>query len=130
MHSKELINAYRETDYIIYESEMPIRIGEIYDVSSLGGTKGAFITAENPGSVALCNEENKARMEDLIKEVKSKGYKFYKGEGKTRNDDWTPENSIFIVDIEKKDALDLASKYEQNAIVWVEGNKPAELVFL
>ena len=130
MPSKDLIKAYQQTDYVIYESDTSIRIGEIFDVTSLGGKKGAFVTAENPGSVALCNEENKARMEDLIRDIKSKGFKYFEGEGKPRNDEWTPENSIFILDIDKKDALDLASQYEQNAIVWVQKDNPAELVFL
>jgi hypothetical protein len=42
--------------------------------------------------------------------------------------EWEPEHGFFAIDLAEPEAVDLAAKYEQNAIVIAEKGRPARLV--
>lgn len=76
----------------------------------------AFITAYNPHSTVQSDEKNAASHLDLCKRLMSKGYVFFEGEGCA--DGWPSEKSVFILGIDKKQAIKLGSAFNQNAILF------------
>jgi hypothetical protein len=87
-----------------------------------------FITAHNPASKELPEEENRARQSDLEDEIRSRTLQFFPGEGQGETGNWS-EQSILIIDINRPDAEQLARKYGQNAIVYGSRGNAAELIW-
>ena len=128
-----LLEAYKNTKYKVFEPTITIEIGKFnQDLNTLllkhKSNEWAFITAYNPFSRVLTNEENKIRHEEL-KEL-TKSYVFFEGHGVGEDPTWEPELSLFIIGISKDDASIIGKKYEQNAIVCGEINNPPELLIL
>ena len=124
-----LLEAYKNTKYKVFEPTITIEIGKFnQDLNTLllkhKSNEWAFITAYNPFSRVLTNEENKIRHEEL------KEYVFFEGHGVGEDPTWEPELSLFIIGISKDDASIIGKKYEQNAIVCGEINNPPELLIL
>ena len=74
----------------------------------------AFLTAWNPQSKVLSNDENLRRNLELTEDLSDYDYilGFGKGEG------WPAEESFFIPNIDFEKAMNLAQKYDQNAFVY------------
>lgn len=134
--NKELIQDYKNTDYIIYPNDvfkkgLVIRIDQntpeldIY-LKSISLNSWVFITAYNPFSREESDEINHKNQKDLISEIKN-DYRYFEGEGKGNNTDWKAEKSILILGISKEKALELKNKYSQNAVVFGELNNRAKL---
>lgn len=129
----ELINAYNNTEYQVYNPPMVIEIGiknqELNDLlSSLNLTTWAYITAFNPFSKSLSKEENLKRHKEL--RVKIANYKFYEGEGVGEDKTWEPEISCLVVGISHEEAIYIGNFFEQNAIVIGDINGVPELKML
>jgi hypothetical protein len=131
----ELIDAYRNTDFIIEASagELIMRCGENNDaiddlLSSLKESECAFITAHNPGSVKLADSENAHRHQMLLREVIGMGYPHLPGRGVGRDSTWEPEESLFITGISRTQAQKLGHAFGQIAIVVKMLGHPADLV--
>jgi hypothetical protein len=127
----ELINAYTNTEYRVYNPPMVIKIGfenqELNDlVHSLNKTSWAYITAFNPFSKSLSKEENLKRHKEL--KVKIANYKFFEGEGVGEDKTWEPEISCLVVSHEE--AIAIGNFFEQNAIVMGDINGVPELKML
>jgi hypothetical protein len=124
--SQELINSYHKTTYIVYSTEkfekLELRIN-IYNpllddlIQKYKWKNWAFITAFNPFSRQLNENENLERHRQLIKEINGKNYLYYPGEGKPDQGEWQSELSLFIPDIPVQELNKLLEKYEQNAAV-------------
>lgn len=117
---KELINAYNNTQYKVYNPSLVIKIGvknlELNDLlKPLNATTWAYITALNPFSKSLSKDENLKRHEDL--KVKIQNYTYFEGEGVGEDKTWEPEISLLIVGISHEEAVEIGKLYEQNAIV-------------
>jgi hypothetical protein len=125
---------YLQTNYIVQdgESQLVFRIGET-NVDELlnhyDATSWAFITAYNPFSMQLSIAENEARQSELIGLVKSKNLRFLEGFGECTTPDWEHEMCLFIFNIELGLAIELAKKYEQNAIVYGELSGVPKLIW-
>jgi hypothetical protein len=129
----ELINAYNNTEYKVYNPPMVIKIGfenqELIDlVHSLNKTTWAYITAFNPFSKSLSIEENLKRHNEL--KVKVASYKFFEGEGVGEDKTWEPEISCLVVGISPEEAIVIGNYFEQNAIVIGDINGVPELKIL
>jgi hypothetical protein len=116
----ELINAYKNTDYKVYQPDLVLKIGvknqELdHLLSSLKATTWAYITAFNPYSKTLSKAENLKRHEKL--KTKISNYQFYEGEGIGEDKNWEPEISLLIIGIPHQEAMDIGKFFEQNAIV-------------
>ena len=136
MLDPKLIEAYQKTAFVVDgpDGEITLHLGrmsqEIDDLLSTHGAMGcAFITAWNPRSVRLEPEENSERYTRLIERVCQLGYPFFLGRGVGESKDWTPEESVLVIGIERSLALDLGYKFGQNAIVFKEITQVAELLF-
>ena len=133
MITKELIQAYKATCYSILNPKIDIYLEKENEalqsfLKEESFDSWCFITAWNPFSNALSAEENKAlnkKLEaDLIK------YDVFPGAGKDTLGKWSPEISFFVGNISKEQAMFLGKKYEQNAIVFGDAQKKADLVIL
>ena len=87
--SKELINAYKKTNYEVF-TEQPFklnidifseRLSLIYKENSV--ETACFITAYNPFSEKLTLEDNKAFQEKLLQNIIHSGNQFFEGIGAT-----------------------------------------------
>jgi Protein of unknown function (DUF3293) len=125
---------YLETNYIVQdgESQFVFRIGETNVDELLNryeATSWAFITAHNPYSRQLSIAENETRQSELTDLVKSKNLRFVEGFGECTTPGWEHEMCLFIFNIELTLAIELAKKYEQNAIVYGELGGVPQLIW-
>ncbi len=130
---KALIEAYKNTKYKIFEPNIIIEIGKSnQDLDNLllihNSNEWAFITAYNPYSRVLTNDENRMRHEEL-KEL-TKAYITFEGHGVGEDPAWEPELSLFIMGISKEESSLIGEKFEQNAIVYGKTNSEPELIIL
>lgn len=130
---KELIQAYKETSFNVYEPMLTIKVEEINkELDRLlkvnNCVEWAYITAWNPYSEitdAKLNELNNDQLRnDLI------GYSVFDGEGVGSDPSWEPEKSYLILGITLDDAILIGKKYRQNAIVAGKINEPAQLIWI
>lgn len=133
MVDPKLIDAYNLTEYHVFDPEIILRIGEhspLLDslLDQYHQQEWAFITAFNPQSVILPDDENKLRHAQLKEAVKK--YKSFEGEGVGENPPWKPEQSLLVIGISKTDASNIGIAFDQNAIVVGRIHSPAELLLL
>ena len=127
----ELIKKYLDTDYFISDDPpLMLKIGEQNDdakilLASFNTNDGAFITAWNPRSAILKDQENDDRQAALLAEIEMRHLNYLVGYGE--RGDWR-EYSFFILGIGRECASELAQQFEQNAYVWVDANGLPELV--
>ena len=133
----KLIEAYQTTTYFVHPlgKKIGIRIGNLHpDLDSFlvlhNAQEWAFITAYNPGSKILSETENEKNQKDLEKMISNARYIFFQGEGIGADSLWPPEKSILALGISQKVAEDFAQQFGQNAIVFGEIGKKAELLLI
>lgn len=129
----ELINAYKNTSYNVFDPPISIKIDtqnpeldallERYDL-----THWAYVTALNPFSELLTAEENEERHKQLNKRLNE--YLYFEGEGVGTDAFWNPEKSFLILGISMKDAAKLGIYFQQNALVVGKLKDVAELLLL
>ena len=127
----ELINAYKETDFIVYDPAIVIKVSQansLLDELLLKNqaTVWAYITAWNPYSELTDKNLNEERNDQLHKDIRP--YKFFEGEGVGRDPSWEPEKSFLILGISREEAIRFGKKYRQNAIVVGNIYEAAELL--
>lgn len=127
----DLITAYNEAEYHVNGFSEPIYIGkhseDAYNVLSKNNlTEWAYITAYNPMSRSLEEEENIRRNSELRKLVND--YIVIEGEGQDKQKEWPAEKSFFIAGISLDNAKSLAVTYGQRAIVYGQLEQPATLI--
>jgi hypothetical protein len=115
-------------------AELRLRVDEFHpDLDALlcehGTEQWAYITAWNPASEPLAEEENQTRQSKLEQELSAAGYSLFQGEGKPDEDDWDPEQSVLVAGISRQEAVRYGVKYGQNAIVCGRIGEAAELVW-
>ncbi|MBU6159130.1 MAG: DUF3293 domain-containing protein [Bacteroidetes bacterium] len=129
----DLIKAYTETNFTVYEPAIVIRVGQINSrldelLSQSNETSWAYITAWNPYSEPTDKQMNEERNEQLRNDIIH--YKFFDGEVVGTDPTWGPEKSFLIIGINKDEAITIGKKYRQNAIVAGKINEPAELLWI
>lgn len=127
---------YLETDYYTEgDHSFKISIGKKTDeldayLKHKGYDSWAFISAENPASIPLAESENLTRRLQLESFLNRESYEYIQGKGKSKTGDWPAENSLLILNISKQKALNLSKEFGQNAFVFAEIGKPAEMVWV
>ncbi len=115
-----LMEAYTGTLYHSFEG---LQI-EIDKIPSLHGrpvqVKGGFLTAFNPWSTPLSEEENTKRHLTLVEHCQTNHWTYQEGEGQDRNKIWPAERSLWIEHISFTQAYALAKAFDQLAFVWVD----------
>ena len=130
----QTIRAYCETDYRV-EGERPLtlRVGIqspqlLSEFDRRGARSGAFITAFNPYSVPLGEEDNELRDRNLLLLLKAKGYQSTAGIGLHPSNGWPGEKSQMVWGITREDALEIAASFQQNAFIWSGEQGTPELI--
>lgn len=121
----ELERAYAATVYRVFlpGGICDLRPGEPSEtlrcwLENSGVREFAVLTACNPGSRRLTagdNAERQARLEIALLEA---GYEPYAGENLSGADDWPVEEACFVAGLPLADALALAGRFGQNAILY------------
>jgi hypothetical protein len=116
--------AYLATSYVADTpvGRLALRVGKASPeldrlLAAAGATAWAFVTACNPGSRRLSDAENAGRTQRLRDEVEWSAYAVYRGEGVGDAGDWPPEAGVLILGMAEAEALELARRYGQAAIV-------------
>jgi len=133
---EELNKAYLDTNYVAdcEGTRVLIRIGEIPEsLDPILNLKNqdywTFITAYNPYSQELTEKENKARQAALKARLSENNWIHFDGYGEAPNGEWPPEPSLLVLGIARTDAINLATEFQQNAIVCGRKKAIAELVW-
>ena len=122
----ELFRAYQSTEYrVLADEPFSMYVGkrclEIKRLFEKRLVKSAvFITAFNPRSEKLSDEENVALLFQMEQEIKAMGYQVIDGIGIGQDSvtAWT-EQSLLALGMTESEADSLSSRYEQNAYVLV-----------
>jgi len=136
MINPELMKSYKSADYHVDATpSFILKIGmhspeleSIYKTSHKHSA--AFITAFNPYSQEISNQENKDRNHKLEELIQSLHFDYIHGEGKCGDGEWDGEESFLIFGISEKQASGIGEKFEQNAIIWCDKNAIPQLLLL
>ena len=138
-HSKlasELISAYELTNFHVKaEPAFTLNVGKVSEelkalfkqnkVSNV-----AFITAWNPYSKSLSDEENQARNDQLKNELIIRSLKFIDGFGQDPLGQWSGEDSFLVLGIDLEASKKFGIQFEQNAIIWSDSDAIPKLILL
>ena len=132
----DLIGAYEVTNFHVRaEPAFTLNVGKVSkELKALlkqnNVTSASFITAWNPYSKSLSDEENKARNNELKNELIIRSLKFIDGFGQDQLGQWSGEDSFLVLGIELEASKKLGSQFEQNAIVWSDKDAIPQLILL
>lgn len=128
--------AYRATTYAASDGSerLAIRIGaRCAALDALLAARGhdawAYLTAHNPGGQAADPAANAAAQARLEAELAAAGRPFLRGASHADAGDWPPEPSVLVLGLARAEALAIARRYGQEALVAGRRGAPAELVF-
>ena len=131
--TKEILEAYRSTTYVVDGGRVAMRIDEYSDslartCADFGVRTAAFITAWNPFSRPLGIADNRALNASLESDIRSRNLQFLDGEGVAGDgSDWK-EASFLVLGITRDEAYALGVAYQQNAIVFAGEDAVPRLV--
>lgn len=136
-HLAILDEAYKKTLYEVFTNEGTIQLRVNHRNLELDqllyqyqAATWALITAYNPYSHLLDLHENHQRHQNLINILQQMRLPILHGVGRDESDQWPPEDSLFIVDISRENAITLGQQFSQNAILYGELEHPPELIWL
>ncbi len=132
--------AYRATSYQAECPDVPggrlsIRIGARHPqvdawLDRVGVDCWSYLSAENPGSVAVPPAENRRRTALLRQWLEASGKPFLAGQAVADDGGWPPEVSFLVGGLSEAEALALAAQCHQNAFVCAGRGGIARLVWL
>lgn len=130
----ELERAYHQTTYAA-AVDLRLRIGQrnaLLDalLDERGIDAWAYLSAYNPGSRPVGDEENRAAQQRLIDLVRERGLAWYVGAGEADDGSWPPEPSLLVLGLARGDAEAIGREFEQSAIVVGKRGGVPELVWL
>ena len=122
MNDLELQEAYYKTRFIVADiilcaDKTNAQLDELLIKNNCASY--AFITAHNPLSQLLPENENKMRHEQLIAFIKKSEFKYLEGYGEGTGG-WPNETSLLVLGIGKEEAIACGIKFNQKAIVFVQ----------
>jgi len=118
-----LEGVYKDTNYIILDPEITIicdRRNTDLDqfMRKLGKRSWTFITAVNPKSILEPAKINAWRNTNLEIDIAQTGLHYAYASGEAINGSWPAEPSFVVFDMSLESALNLAHRYDQNAILF------------
>lgn len=132
----ELLAAYTATDFVVFDGEeqWALHVGVASPrVDALLDRHDAacatVVTAFNPRSRVLPPAANVARHQSLVRLLEERGLTFLLGEGRDPNGQWTPETECIVFGISLAEGLEIARRFEQNALVFIERGQAPRLEF-
>src|SRR5688500_9971093 len=137
MLDQALIEAYRATDYVLFVEdgrEITLDIGVTSPecdrvLDRRKASTAVVVTAYNPRSVVLPDSENRKRHAELTGLLEARGCDYALGEGRDPTGQWKPELECVVFGIAMEAGLELARRFDQNAIVFVKRAQAPELAY-
>jgi len=132
----ELIAAYRATEYVVAVSPpFVLQVGrhsaELDRLMHLHGVDcAAYVTACNPGSVRVPQDQNRAAQERLESGLRAAGYTLIPGAGRDPAGHWPGEASVLVPGLSRAGAVDIGRACRQHAVLWVRRGAAVELVLV
>lgn len=129
----ELIQAYKETDFNVYEPKITIKVGQVNQeldllLQSHNCITWAYITAWNPYSELTDDTTNEEKNNQLGNDLTE--YILLAGEGVGSDQSWQPEKSFLILGIALEEAIRIGKEYRQNAIVVGKIHEEPQLIWI
>lgn len=129
----ELIQAYKETDFNVYEPKFTIKVGQVNQeldrlLKMNNCITWAYITAWNPYSELTDDRTNEEKNNQMRNDLT--GYILFHGEGVGSDQSWQPEKSFLILGIALDEAILIGKKYRQNAIVVGKIHEEPQLIWI
>lgn len=120
---------------VLGEQEFTLRIGACSSELLLAHKRNrvecsTFLTACNPFSQSLTDEENQERQRALAQLLSSRSLSFVNGIGQHPSNQWPGEPSYLVFGLNRESAMKLGILLEQNAIVWAGANGVPQLLLL
>jgi len=130
------VQAYLETDYcvaaaapfVLKTGATSAALASIYRKHRTDCC--AFITACNPYSRIVGDEENAERQAELARELNQLGLTFFDGVGRHPAGGWPEEPGYLVLGLSLAAAKALGEKHRQNAVVWCGPGAIPELILL
>ncbi len=122
----DLLQAYRDAVYEIHvDTVIRLKVSEYsHSLEELHRkhqcTTSALITACNPRSQILSEQENSQRMAALSEAVEKLGYAHLPAVACGPLGSWPDEPSLWIAGMTKNEAEDLATAFQQNGFLWID----------
>jgi hypothetical protein len=133
---QDTIRAYLETNYVVRgELSLILRVGNTCpELAAIHRSHrvdcSAFLTAFNPFSQLLDEQENDRRHEVLMQELKLRSLPVLEGHGSHPDNGWPPETSVLVPGLSLEASKSLGARFEQNAIVWSGADAVPQLTLL
>ena len=133
---QDLISAYEVTNFHVKaQPAFTLNIGRLSEelkalFKQNNVSNAAFITAWNPYSKSLFEEENQARNDQLENLLNLRSLKFINGFGQDPLGQWSGEDSFLVLGIDLEASKTLGIQFEQNAIVWSDSDAIPKLILL
>ena len=99
-------------------------------LSSRGARSWGFLTAVNPGSRRLAEEENRIRLARLVGRLRESGCELRAGVGLDPAGEWPPEPSFLVVGASTEALAAWAAEFDQAAFLLGTLGGPPQLVFV
>jgi hypothetical protein len=134
--SADLISAYETTNFHV-KAEPPfiLNVGKaskelktLYKQNNV--TSAAFITAWNPYSKSLSEDENRSRNDLLKNKLTLRSLEILDGFGQDPAGQWAGEDSFLVFGIDLEASKMLGIQFEQNAIIWSDTDAVPKLILL
>lgn len=93
-----------------------------------GVSEWAFLTASNPGSRLLGYAQNRIRNVELEQSLRDADLHFLHGVGVPDLHGWPQERSYLVLGINRLEAVSIAMRWGQSAIVWGEAGAKPQLI--
>lgn len=132
----DLILAYKATNFHVKaDPAFILNVGKVSDeLKSLykkyNISNAAFITAWNPYSKSLSDDENRVGNEQLKNELNIRSLNFIDGFGQDPQGQWAGEDSFLVLGINLEASKKLGIQFAQNAIVWSDTDAVPKLILL
>ncbi len=97
---------------------------------SSGQSCAAIISADNPYSRQLSNEENLIAHESLRNFLRQHPYPMIESLNIDPTNLWPAEESFFVLGLDLNTAKSLGQQFNQNAIVWIGSDAIPRLILL
>jgi hypothetical protein len=123
MNARDFLVAYATAIYKTQTIAFSLTL-EKNDTILFSARPFAIITAHNPHSQPLSKEENHKRHVKLQNLLQQKHFEIEESIGQSPDGTWQ-EEGFLIFDISLEEALELGQMFEQNAILYGQGNRVA-----
>lgn len=122
------IKSYKKAIYEILWNDK-VEVVMLDSKLRINKTTIGLITAANPNSNILTEDENQERNAELKQVLDEMKCTYVGSNGKDVSGSWPEEKGFAVLGLTKDQLIQLAKQFGQNAIVYLEDGKPSELVW-